>query len=231
MPSPPKPFDRNRYSDRAEVRTQLVGHLTGRCGMDEKAANKLLPKAQGKGTSRPALTAEGLRLWEVSVKREIENPVIKAILLLLPRTGMRIAEICNLTQENWHQEGGQEGWRFVGKGEKERFVPLGKGEWRIWDAYAVEMSQRNKDVDRITWLFPNPGVTYRISMDRVRRAVNRMTAVEAGLAGVTPHVLRHTWASMAVAQCRDLDSVAKHLGHDSLGTTMTYLHPGAFDLY
>ena len=215
--------------DRTDVRSvhaALERHLTQKCGVPTKDVQAILPKvtAKTRGTTRPALTARGLKLWDDSVPKHIENPVIRIILQLLPLTGMRIGALCGMTW-NALRDGKL---HYVGKQGKPRIVSLSPHALDLLGRYEKAMVAMGRDIRDQPFIFPNWRKQYRIDPGRVRRAVNRMHQQVPELDGVTPHVLRHTWASLAVARCVDLTEVSEHLGHDSMRTTLGYLHPGAF---
>lgn len=209
-------------------RADVIRHLTCTCGMPEAEAEKLIPK--GAGTTRDArvaLSPEQLRDFERAVRREIIDEPMKALLLLTPRTGLRVAEITGLTTCDVVIEGGRIGLRFFGKGQKERFVPLTRAAQRILQQY-MAVARRQAGV----FLFPNTRGTNRISSAAVQKACHTLVEREPTLRGLTPHVLRHTYATEALRNCADLMRTAKNLGHGRENArkvptvTLVYLHPG-----
>lgn len=106
-----------------------------------------------------------------------------------------------------------------GKGEKDRFVMLPKDLLpvlrRYWMAYRP---------DRDGWLFPGQEDGRPLSVRAVEKMVKR-TALKAGITkDVTPHVLRHSFATHLMEDGVSLLDVQELLGHRSLGTTARYMH-------
>jgi integrase/recombinase XerC len=146
-----------------------------------------------------------------------------AMLELLYSTGMRIAELCGLTDARLDLLSGTALVR--GKGKKERFCPIGRPA-----ALALQEALNARDglvaglgLPRATALFLNlhgGALTPR----SVERALKKYLA-EAGLdPAITPHVLRHSFATHMLDAGADLRSVQELLGHASLSTTQIYTH-------
>jgi integrase/recombinase XerD len=148
-----------------------------------------------------------------------------AILVLLYRGGLRCAEVCSLTWRNMHARDEDTGQVSVyGKGEKTRQVLLDGATWRevmnLQHAGAglddfvfqsrQERSRTNKD-DR------------RLDESSVFRIVQR-AAARAGLAGVSPHWMRHAHATHSLEHGAPITLVQATLGHASIETTSKYTH-------
>jgi integrase/recombinase XerC len=143
-----------------------------------------------------------------------------AILALMAKAGLRVGEVVALELGDI-ELGAKSGWVTVrmGKGNKTRRVPLSSGVCRALRAYLAV-----RPVSGASVLFlsrsGNP-----LSARDVRRVVVRL-ARRAGIEGrVTPHVLRHTFATRVLEMGADLATVAAILGHESIATTSRYLHP------
>lgn len=141
-----------------------------------------------------------------------------ALLELLFSSGMRVSEVSHLRLDSIHLERGTVLVR--GKGNKERLIPICDRE--------VLSSLRNYAA------LPRPGtVTHdfffinrrgrRLSEQSIRFALKRH-AKAAGLNSVTPHVLRHTVATLLLEQGVDLRFIQTFLGHSSIVTTTIYVH-------
>ena len=105
-------------------------------GIDGDDADRMLPKLKGRsGTQREGLTNDQYEEY-IDACMQLRDPV-KTILRLLPLTGMRIAEICNLTSKNIHSVGARYILKFRGKGDKERTIPLSKNAWKILKSYLI----------------------------------------------------------------------------------------------
>ena len=215
-------------------RDSAIEHLVCECGLSHKEAEKLIPKSATGETSRIALNPDQLDVFSRAAKRIIRDPSLRALLLLLPLTGLRVAAMCSLTWGNLviggekhggaqsdPEDAGRTGVRFVGKGQKERFVPMTRKAMKT----LIRETERAQAKGRYrVYLFPNKSGTKPIAPARVRSACQRIVAAEPSLQGLTPHVLRHTYASMAFLRCQDVKELQQNLGHNSRKTTLVYLH-------
>lgn len=131
---------------------------------------------------------------------------------LLYSSGLRIAE---LTALEWDDVDLPERWLKVrGKGNKERLVPFGRPARRALESWKAE-------VEPSKWVFP--GIKGRpITVRTVHRLVEE-AASRAELSGVTPHVLRHSFATHMLEGGASLRVLQELLGHESLLTTQRYL--------
>ncbi|MDR0994005.1 MAG: tyrosine recombinase [Verrucomicrobiota bacterium] len=146
-----------------------------------------------------------------------------AILEMLYSTGMRIAELCSLTDARLDLISGTALVR--GKGKKERLCPIGRP---AAEALQVALDARDGTaarlgMGRVTALFMNKNGG-ALTPRSVERAFKKYLA-EAGLSPtVTPHVMRHSFATHLLDAGADLRSVQELLGHASLSTTQIYTH-------
>lgn len=150
-----------------------------------------------------------------------------ALLELLYSTGMRVAEIVNLNLEQVDFEAGMV--RVVGKGKKERLIPVGSQAVDAVNRYLEsrlqllgKKRQQGKKVDEYALFLNNRGG--RLTTRSVERMVQGY-ALRAGImAAVTPHALRHSFATHLLEMGADLRVVQELLGHASLSTTQKYTH-------
>jgi len=142
---------------------------------------------------------------------------------LLYATGLRISELVSLPLNSL---GSNSRLLIVrGKGGRERMVPIGEPAARALDNY---LHVRLKFCGKITtskWLFPSHGTTGHLT----RRRVGQLLKILAASAGidphkVSPHVLRHAFASHLLAHGADLRSVQSMLGHADISSTQIYTH-------
>ena len=149
----------------------------------------------------------------------------RAILETLYSTGIRVSELVGLNRDG-HDETGQ-ALIVRGKGRRERIVPLGSHALAALRHYLnmLEAEQRQAGVsyDPQAPLFINKHGT-RLSTRSVRRKVSKYLQ-QAGLdPDISPHTLRHSFATHLLDNGADLRSVQELLGHQSLSTTQVYTH-------
>ena len=150
-----------------------------------------------------------------------------AMLELLYSTGMRVAELVSRDIKNLDFE--SEMLRVTGKGNKERLVPVGRPAAhavRLWleqrEQLMVDRARRGHEVEKNA-LFLN-GRGGRLTTRSVERIV-KAYGERAGIPQiVTPHALRHSYATHLLEMGADLRSVQELLGHASLLTTQRYTH-------
>ena len=159
-----------------------------------------------------------------------ETPRDKAIIELLYGAGLRVSELVSLPLRAAPKPG-QEHMVIEGKGGKERLVALGRP---ALTALAVHLAAREVLLPKAEaareraarWLFPS---TSAADGKLTRRRVGQMlesAAAKAGLdpARVSPHVLRHAFATHLVEGGADLRTVQTLLGHADIATTQIYTH-------
>ncbi|MBB5535228.1 site-specific tyrosine recombinase XerD [Rhizobium giardinii] len=150
-----------------------------------------------------------------------------ALIELLYATGMRVSELVALPASVLAQNG-----RFLvirGKGNKERMVPLSHSAIRALQAYGAEMARNNAGQKtpppESPWLFPSSGKAGYLPRQVFARDLKGLAA-RAGIrvAAISPHVLRHAFASHLLANGADLRAVQELLGHSDISTTQIYTH-------
>jgi len=149
----------------------------------------------------------------------------RALLELLYAAGLRVSEALQLDRQDLSSGGGFV--RVIGKGDKERLVPVGDVALEAIDAYLAERDRLSEDVAEATrsreplFLSRRGRRLDRMAAWRVMRAA----AMRAGLSGrVTPHTLRHSFATHLLEGGADLRVVQELLGHASITTTQLYTH-------
>ncbi len=146
----------------------------------------------------------------------------RAILELLYASGLRVSELVGLSDMNVDLAGRLV--RVFGKGRKERIVPFGEPAARALANYLAERDRSGVCVpDPKGPLFINLRGT-RLSVASVQRLVERFRLSLPSGRRVTPHTLRHTFATHLLENGADLRSIQELLGHESLSTTQKYTH-------
>ncbi len=144
----------------------------------------------------------------------------RAILETIYSAGLRISELVALDVEDLDEFG--QLLRVRGKGKKERLAPLGSCAVAAIDHY---LTMRHAATDRMPTgaMFVNRNEA-RLSDRSIRRKLDKYL-IQAGIpTTVSPHVLRHSFATHMLNAGADLRSVQEMLGHESLSTTQIYTH-------
>jgi integrase/recombinase XerD len=146
----------------------------------------------------------------------------RALLETLYATGSRASEVVGLKQEDLHLDSGF--LKYFGKGNKQRVVPLGRPALAALRAYLDELRPRLvRAAPDAPWVFVSRGgraLTREMLWVLVKKYVRR-----AGLnTRVSPHTLRHSFATHLLAGGADLRTVQELLGHASIQTTQHYTH-------
>jgi len=169
-------------------------------------------RAERAGLS-PAKHLQALRTW--------------ALVELLYASGMRVSELISLPRRAFSPKMISAGFGALivrGKGNKERLVPVGGSCIRAVDIYC---NARDADTRLSTsqFLFASTGASGHVTRRRAGQLLERL-ALEVGLnpAAISPHVLRHAFASHLLARGADLRSLQQMLGHADISTTQIYTH-------
>lgn len=145
----------------------------------------------------------------------------RAMLELLYGAGLRVSEVAGLRQEDVDLEAGFV--RCYGKGSKERMVPMGEPAVAAIDRYLRQGRHLLGGEVKSDHLFLN-----RFGRGLTRQSIHRNIVAYARRAGlskaITPHTLRHSFATHLLAGGADLRSVQEMLGHADVATTQIYTH-------
>ena len=194
--------------------------------------------AEGTRTDDPTATLEGARrrrpLPKILSEAEVDALLtaarnhpgpgrlrLVALLELLYATGLRVSELVSLPRAALRGDP-----RFLvvsGKGGRERMVPLSEPAVVAVRDYQAEQSKAKQPPSR--WLFAATGGAAHLTARRFSQLLKDL-AIAAGLdhQRVSPHVLRHAFASHLLAHGADLRAVQQMLGHADISTTQIYTH-------
>ena len=144
-----------------------------------------------------------------------------AMLEVLYATGLRVSELVSLPMSALHLA---EGWiKVKGKGGKERLIPLGEQAVACMRAYLGSAREELMRGERSTQVFVNgrgEGLT-RQACWKLLRSYARQAGIGKPM---SPHTLRHSFATHLLEQGADLRSVQQMLGHSDISTTQIYTH-------
>jgi integrase/recombinase XerD len=162
-----------------------------------------------------------------SKSEQLRAARMMCLLEVLYATGLRVSELVALPRSAAKRDA-----RMIvvrGKGNKERLVPLNDASRQAMADYLAAMEaltpEKKKSVANSKWLFPSFGESGHLTRQHFARDLKELAAA-AGLAPrlVSPHVLRHAFASHLLHNGADLRIVQTLLGHTDISTTQIYTH-------
>jgi integrase/recombinase XerD len=164
---------------------------------------------------------------EASAPQRLRAMRLYCLLEVLYATGLRVSELVTLPLSASRRDA-----RMIvvrGKGNKERLVPLNEASRRAMADYLAAIEalkpEKKKNAAASKWLFPSFGESGHLTRQHFARDLKELAAA-AGLAPrlVSPHVLRHAFASHLLHNGADLRIVQTLLGHTDISTTQIYTH-------
>jgi len=156
---------------------------------------------------------------DVSTPRGLRD---KALIEVLYATGLRVSELVSLRAGDLHMDEGY--LTCIGKGDKQRIVPMGQESADWVRRYLREGRTPLLRKRQSPWLFVNArdgGPLSRIGFWKVLQAYGKTAGLSRGL---SPHVLRHSFATHLLERGADLRMIQVMLGHADLSTTQIYTH-------
>ena len=183
--------------------------------LDSPKLGRPLPKVMAEDEVRRLIEA-------ASARAGIEGLRLVALLELIYGTGLRVSELVGLPLSALRRDAPV--LLVRGKGDKERLVPLTTSAIRAVAAYRVERD-RLPAAKASPWLFPSRGRSGHLTRHRFAQSLKEL-AVEIGIdpQRLSPHVLRHAFATHLIDHGADLRSVQEMLGHADIATTQIYTH-------
>jgi integrase/recombinase XerD len=156
-----------------------------------------------------------------SLAERLRAARLRCLLEVLYATGLRVSELVALPLTAARRD--QRLLMVRGKGGRERLVPLNDSARRAMADYLALRAQLKRDTSK--WLFPSFGASGHLTRQHFARELKALAAA-AGLkpSQVSPHVLRHAFASHLLQNGADLRVVQTLLGHADISTTQIYTH-------
>ncbi len=191
-------------------------------------------KREGVVDTNIALYLETPKLWQMipevltyeEVKSLISQPDPKtelgardqAILEVLYASGLRVSELCQLEINSVNDSF----VRIMGKGNKERLVPIGQKAIAAVDHYLVNFRDRNLDCSEQALFVTKKGKPLsRIAVWKLIKSYAKAAGIKKN---ISPHTLRHSFATHLLDNGADLRVIQEMLGHSNIGSTDRYTH-------
>jgi integrase/recombinase XerD len=190
-------------------------------------------------TDNPAIDLQAPRAWKVlpkflsteDVDRLLNAPDTttprglrdRALIELLYATGLRVSELVALRPQDLHLEAGY--LTTTGKGQKQRVVPIGDeaGQWvmrYLKESRPVLLGPRSSPRLFVNARGGGPGIT-RVGFWKILKGYGKTLGIARQ---ISPHVLRHSFATHLLERGADLRAIQMMLGHADLSTTQIYTH-------
>ncbi len=191
-------------------------------GYMEDDPSELLESPQVGAHLPEVLTTEEVDRLEAAIDlSKWEGHRNKAIIEVLFSCGLRVSELVNLRLSNLYME--ERYLRVSGKGRKERLVPISQAaisQVGMWLETRAQMDVRPGEEDYVFLSRRGARLTRTMILIMVKRL-----GLEAGIRKtISPHTLRHSFATAMLEGGADLRAIQSMLGHESIGTTEIYTH-------
>jgi integrase/recombinase XerD len=175
--------------------------------LSESQVSKLLERAQN----------------QAEQKGDLKSLRLHALIEMLYATGLRVSELVSLPCVAVRS--GQPYIYVRGKGDKERLVPMNGRAIRAVETYIEALGKTDGGKTDGKWLFPSRGAKGHLTRHRFAQLLKQLGAQAGILPGqISPHVLRHAFATHLLSHGADLRAVQKMLGHSDISTTQIYTH-------
>lgn len=147
-----------------------------------------------------------------------EGRTQRLVLLLFYTTGMRLSELINLKESNIDWSYSQ--IKVLGKGNKERIIPVSNGLINFIKNYISEKPVANVGTNAVFTNSKGRSLYPKMVYNFVKKYLGATTSIEKK----SPHILRHTFATHLMNRGAEMNSVKELLGHSSLASTQVYTH-------
>lgn len=205
-----KDFCKFLYSEKI-IKTNPAAYIL--TPKQEKPLPKFLSVQEIRLLADTAFAKADYRYWRIGVMIE-----------LMYASGLRVSELVKLPKNAINFD--KKLITIFGKGSKERIVPVAEKALNMLCDYFNLRNEFIKKNSESTWLFPSlTSVSGHLTRDAFYKGLKKL-AVDCGIypSRVSPHVLRHSFATHLLNNSADLRSVQKMLGHESIATTEIYTH-------
>lgn len=205
-----KEFCRFLFSEKEIADNPAQNILTPK---QEKPLPKFLTVAEIESIIAAAAASDDYRIQRIAVMIE-----------LMYASGMRVSELVALPENAVNYRKNQV--CVIGKGNKERIIPLAERAIDTLQKYQELRRNFIASVKPSTWLFPSlASASGHLTRDAFYKDLKKLAA-ECGIypSRISPHVLRHSFATHLLNNDADLRSVQKMLGHENISTTEIYTH-------
>lgn len=145
----------------------------------------------------------------------------KAMLELLYATGMRVSELLDLKLYNYYEE--EDCIKVMGKGSKERFIPLSDIAIKYLKLYLNEYRKFILNTKQSDYIFVNYNGN-RMSRQGFTKILKKIAQDSKITKEISPHIIRHSFATHLLNEGADLRVIQELLGHENISTTEIYSH-------
>lgn len=189
----------------------------------KKDPTELLTSPKLKRTLPDTLTFEEIEsiILQIDLSKP-EGMRNKAMLETLYSCGMRVSEIINLKKSNLYLDVGFV--RVIGKGDKERLIPIGAAAIKYLQIYLQEVrvhAEIAKGAEDVVFLNRRGNKLSRVMVFYIIKELAQKANIQKN---ISPHTFRHSFATHLVEGGADLRAVQEMLGHESITTTEIYTH-------
>jgi integrase/recombinase XerD len=215
-------YSRRTISRRLSSLRSLFDYLLEHDAVQADPTTVLSAPTPQKRLPRPVTTADLSALLDAPDPRTSTGMRDRAVLELLYASGARVSEVSALDVSGYDPHAGTV--RVMGKGSKERLIPVHAEAQTRLDAYIEHARPALLRKPTEALFLSSRG--NRLSTDAIRRMLKKHLAAAGASLDISPHDLRHTFATHLLENGADLRTVQELLGHVALSTTQIYTHVG-----